>query len=330
MKKCIRSKKGTGFCVMALLTVFCLLSLPAVGAYGAVPGMAVVFKEAVRTPQFVISYVEYGDEPVQAGEDFTYTVAVMLSDGDEAMENTVVTLELPFGLSFADGNDRVYLGTIKPGYTYHADFKLHAREDLDGREYTMTVRMSGVGSYYGTYWEKEEKASVAVTPVEQLTVGSISFPERINAAYDDGSGMVEIPLINSGHVAVHNIEIRVEGEDFTEQEPYVVETLEPSQRENAVIQLSTETEGALSGALVITFEKADGTLWEECVSFQTESVYQPLEVDHSVRIRPSVMEEAPTVPDWVWLTTTIGCVAGAVVLFKMGQRWFYGMYREKD
>ncbi|HIS47517.1 MAG TPA: hypothetical protein IAB46_08205 [Candidatus Scybalocola faecigallinarum] len=194
----------------------------------------------------------------------------------------------------------------------------------------MTVRMSGVGSYYGTYWEKEEKASVAVTPVEQLTVGNISFPERINAAYDDGSGMVEIPLTNSGHVAVHNIEIRVEGEDFTEQEPYVVETLEPSQRENAVIQLSSETEGALSGALVITFEKADGTLWEERVSFQTESVYQPLEVDHSVRIRPSVMEEAPTVPDWVWLTTTIGCVAGAVVLFKMGQRWFYGMYREKD
>ena len=322
--------KGKRFCVMALLTVFCLLLFPTADAYGAVPGMAGIFKGAVRTPQFVISYVDYGDEPVQAGEDFIYTVAVMLSDGDEAMENTVVTLELPFGLSFADGNDRVYLGTIKPGYTYHADFNLHAREDLDGREYTMTARVSGVGSYYGTYWEKEDKVSVAVTPIEQLTVGHISFPERINAAYDDGSGMVEVPLTNSGHVAVHNIEIQVEGEDFKEQDPCVVETLEPSQRENAVIELSTETEGELAGELSIRFERSDGTLWEETIPFNVEGVYQPLEVDHSVRISPSVMEEDPAVPDLVWLAATMGCVAGAVVLFKMGQRWFYGMYGEKD
>ena len=321
-------KKRMSFCVMAIWTVLCLVLFPAADAYGAVPGRICVFREAARTPQFVVSYVDYGDEPVQAGKDFTYTVAVMLSDGDEAMENTVVCLELPFGLSFADGNDRVYLGTIQPGYIYHADFNLHAREDLDGREYTMTARMSGVGSYYGTYWEKEDKVSVAVTPIEQLTVGHISFPERINAAYNDGSGTVEVPLTNSGHVAIHNIEIRAEGENFKEQEPYVVETLEPSQRENAVIELSADTEGELSGELSISFEKSDGTLWEETIPFNVEGVYQPLEVDHSVRIHPSVMEEKGAVPDWVWLGATLGCVAGAVVLFKMGQRWFYGMYQQ--
>lgn len=291
--------------ILAIAVLLCLFTadLPA-GASG------------IRTSYFALTDVSFGDGPVMAGQEFDCVLTVRATDGDENIEGAVVVLTLPYGLSFAGDSDRVFLGTLQAGKSYAAPFRLRVDEDVRQTVCTVKASFLGTSSHFGIPLETTEDFQVSVTPAERLETNGLVLPERINAAYDDGSGRLDFTLSNNGYVPVTEVTVAIRGTDFEEQEPFYIEEMEPNARENVSLNLVAAEEGSLEGALIISYTNVLGEKKELSTPIAVESQYLKPEMDHTVTIDPGMIQEAPLVPDWVWLPVTLGAIAGAYFLYR--------------
>lgn len=301
-----RWKKKLSVCIRVLL---CVLLVAGAAQTTSLAG-------EIRTSYFSVTDVSYGDGPVMAGKEFDCVITVRATDGDENIEGAVVTLKLPYGLSFADGNDRVFLGTLLPGKSYGAPFKLKADDNIRQTNCTVDVRLSGSSSRFGIPLETSESFQISVTPAERLEITNWAVPETINAAYDDGGGQFEFTLSNKGYVPVTDVEVSITGNGFEKQEPFYIEEMEPEAASNISMNLETREEGELEGKLMISYINILGEKKFLERSFSVTGVYNKPEMNHNVVIDPEMIAQEPVVPDWVWVPVTFGAIAGAVCLYK--------------
>ena len=278
---------------------------------------------SVRTSYFSVIDVSYGDGPVMAGTAFDCIVTVRVTDGDENIEGAVAVLELPYGLSFEDGNDRVFLGTLAPGTSYEASFRLRVDDNVRQTICNVSVQLSGTSSRFGIPLETKEGFQISVTPAERLKTEGLSLPEQINAAYDDGSGRLDFSLSNNGYVPVTEVEVFVRGDAFLVQEPFYIEEIQPSAKANVTLNLVTGEEGSHKGEIVISYLNVLGEKKEVAEPFVVEGIYHMPEFSHDIVIDPGMIKEVPAVPDWVWVPVTLGALVGAGLLYKKCRRLWH-------
>ena len=273
-------------------------------------------EKLIRASQFAVGDVYYGDSPILAGTDFDCSITIMATQGDENIKNAIVSLSLPTGLSFVDDTDRVYLGTLKAGRSYTADFRLRADERIRNTVCTLTVGLSGVSSYYALPLDKKETVQINVTPVERLAISNLTLPETINAAYDDGGGQFGFTLTNKGYASVTNVEISIEGDAFESGSPYVIEELKASEGVGVNLNLVTQEEGELAGSIQISYVNDFGETKVFDEPIQVVAEYRKAEINHNITVNPGIIQEPPLVPDWVWVIVTLGAVLGFVVMIR--------------
>lgn len=273
-------------------------------------------EKLIRASQFAVGDVYYGDSPILAGTDFDCSITIMATQGDENIKNAIVSLSLPTGLSFVDDTDRVYLGTLKAGRSYTADFRLRADERIRNTVCTLTVGLSGVSSYYALPLDKKETVQINVTPVERLAISNLTLPETINAAYDDGGGQFGFTLTNKGYAPVTDVEISIEGDAFESGSPYVIEELKASEGVGVNLNLVTQEEGELAGSIQISYVNDFGETKVFDEPIQVVAEYRKAEINHNITVNPGIIQEPPLVPDWVWVIVTLGAVLGFVVMIR--------------
>lgn len=279
-------------------------------------------EKVIRASQFAVSDVYYGDAPVVAGSDFDCTITVTATRGDENIKEARISLELPYGLSFVEESDRLYLGTLISGQSYTADFRLHADESIRNKVCSLTVKLSGVSSYYALPLEKEERVQINISPVERLEISNLQLPEKINAAYDDGSGYFQFMLTNRGYAPVTDVEITIEGDAFETGGPVIFEELKSSESQSVSLNLVSQEEGLLSGNIHISYINDFGEEKSLDEPIQVAAEYRKAEISHNIVIDPGSIQEVPLIPDWIWVVVSLGAVAGGVVIVRRIARAF--------
>ena len=272
------------------------------------------------TPYLEITGISYGDGPAEAGTDFECTVTVTVSDGDEAIENAVVSLTLPYGLTFAKPTDRVYLGTLQPGYSYNAVFLLHVDRDIRQSTATVEAYISGVSSLYGIPMEMREDVQIAVRRAERIEIRELVVPSEVNAAYDDGSGRISFTLANQGETDIKDIEITVTGEGFLPAKPVSIEGIPSLSEEAVTVSVMPEDEGDFEGTLCVSYTSDGGSRREIKEPVKIHAFYQQAGISHDVIIDPAVIQPEPVIPDWVWAAATFGAIVGLIIILRKLRR----------
>lgn len=276
--------------------------------------METISEKLIRASQFIVDDIYYGDSPVLAGTDFDCAITIAATQGDESIKNAIVSLSLPYGLSFVEDTDRVFLGTLEAGKRYKANFRLHADESIRNTICTLTVILSGVSSYYALPLDKKDTVQINLTPVENIAITSLELPEKINAAYDDGSGRFGFTLTNKGYAAVRDVEISIEGDAFESTSSFIVEELKASEDASVNLNLVTQEEGTLTGNIHITYINNFGETKELNETIKVEAEYRKAEINHDIVISPEIIQEPPLIPDWIWIIVTLGAVLGGIWL----------------
>lgn len=285
---------------------------------GAEVTTGTVPEKLIRASQFAVSDIYYGDSSVMAGTDFDCSITVLATPGDEDIKNAIIALSLPYGLSFVEDTDRVYLGTLKAGQSYKADFRLHADENIRNTVCAMTVGLSGVSSYYALPLEKKETVQINVIPVERLVISNLQLPEKINAAYDDGSGQFDFTLSNKGYASVTDIKIFVEGDAFENNSSFMIEELKASENASISLNLVTQEEGPLTGNIHISYINNFGEAKELDEPIKVFAEYRKAEINHDIIIDPGITQETPLIPDWIWVIVTLGALlSGGLLIHKI-------------
>ena len=268
------------------------------------------------TPYVEITAIDYGDRLVEAGTDFKCTVTVTVTSGDEAIENAVVQVKLPYGLSFGEMTDRVYLGTIQPGYSYDAVFLLHVDGDVRQSVCTLETYVSGVSSVYGIPIEMREDVQIGIARADRIEIRNLILPDEVNAAYNDGSRKMTFELENKGDTEIRDVEIYLKGENLSAEEVKVIDQLPPLGGENVTLNIQPETEGELEGELVVSYLSSGGERKELREDVQINAYYERAELSHNIVIDPGIIQPEPLFPDWVWGLSTFGVITGGIIIFR--------------
>lgn len=283
---------------------------------GATDATSTNNEKVSRMSQFLVKAVDYGDTSVTAGMDFDCKITVMVTQGDESISNSLIALSLPYGISFADNTDRVYLGTLDAGKCYDVVFHLHVDESLSQKKATLKVHLTGSSSYSGISLEKEDDIEISTAPIEHLTINNLVLPDKINAAYDDGAGWLQFTLTNKGYAPVSDVKVSIEGESFSETDPFVIEELKESSSETVNLNLITNMEGTLEGNIFISYTNASGEFKQIREPIKVEAEYRKAEINHDIVINPELIQEKPLLPDWVWVIVTMGAIVGLAIFIK--------------
>ncbi len=245
-----------------------------------------------------------------------------VSKGRENIENTVVNLELPYGLSFSTATDRVYLGTIKPGYSYNAVFLLHADEDIRQTVCTIDTYVSGISSIYGIPMEMRESVQIGIERAERIEIRDLVIPDQVNAAYDDGSRTISFLLENKGNTEIKDIEISAVGDGLLPGDFVTIDQLPSLAEESVILSITPEKEGEYEGNIVVCYTNEAGTRKELIEPVKIKAFYQRAEINHELTIVPGTIEEALLVPDWIWGIVTFSAIVGAVIILRKIKRAF--------
>ena len=106
-------------------------------------------KENAKTPSLMVRTSGYG-EVVTAGEEFTLSLGIYATDGNENLNDVIVTLNLPENVSLSGGSLTQYVGTLAPKTTKNLNFNVLPSAGFAGTVADISVTLTGTGADSGT------------------------------------------------------------------------------------------------------------------------------------------------------------------------------------
>ena len=120
------------------------------------------------TPNLMIRASSYGNEAVVAGTPFTLTLTLYATGGQENLNDVVISLTLPDGITMTSGSLSSYLGTMAPKSTRDVSFSLTPSAGFTGGVANITVNSVGTGA----------DTNKAVTGMSTTILVPVSQPDR--------------------------------------------------------------------------------------------------------------------------------------------------------
>ena len=122
-----------------------------------------VDKDQTTSPNLLVRTSSYGDS-VTAGQAFDLSLGLYATDGNENLDDVIVSLTLPENISLNGGSLSSYIGTICPKQTRDVTFQVMPASGFTGTVASITVNMTGTGSVTG----KEVSGTTTISvPVSQ-------------------------------------------------------------------------------------------------------------------------------------------------------------------
>ena len=272
----------------------------------------------VLIPTVILKQVAYPEGGILPGEAFELDLMIVATQGSYNINHLIATLELPDGVTFKETN-HYYVGSMSPGQTARAIFKLSADESINASELEFSVSFSGLSAQDNQKISAQTSFILPVRRVSKLEIQTLSIPQTVNTGYKDGSQSTIISLKNTGHADAKNIEIKLDGEDLvlenTEDGTDVctIEKIEAGQTAMQMFDIVCKNEGEHQGILILTYTDEDGNTEKIVRDITLQAMYIKADVDQTVLVNENLIQEDTHIPVWVWIFIGV-IILGAIYM----------------
>ena len=271
-------------------------------------------KENAKTPSLMVRTSGYG-EVVTAGEEFTLSLGIYATDGNENLNDVIVTLNLPENVSLSGGSLTQYVGTLTPKATKTLNFNVLPSAGFSGTVADISVTLTGTGADSGAAANATPfTVSVPVTQPDRFEVGQLEMQDTVNVG---DTASVTLSYVNKGKRELGNLEARLTGTNIGSESYQDLGNLNAGSEGSVDFDITPDAAGTISGVITLTYEDANGKIQTVSKDFTaTAEEYS----DPWGGMDPGMEEPMPEEPQqtglpvWGWVLIVLGGAAVVVVI----------------
>lgn len=264
------------------------------------------------TPNLMIRASSYGNETVVAGTPFTLTLTLYATGGQESLNDVVISLTLPDGITMTSGSLSNYLGTMAPKSTRDVSFSLTPNAGFTGGVANITVNSVGTGADTNkAVTGMSTTISVPVSQPDRFEVGQLELSDSINLGE---SASVTLNFVNKGRNAISNLEATLSGTNLgADTTVQYVGNLNAGASNSVDFDMTPTEEGSASGTITLTYEDANGTVKTASKNFSF-SVQPAMDYSGFDDYDPSMDEQQSGLPVWIYVAIAAAVIVVIVVI----------------
>ena len=267
-----------------------------------------VDKDQTTSPNLLVRTSSYGDS-VTAGQAFDLSLGLYATDGNENLDDVIVSLTLPENISLNGGSLSSYLGTICPKQTRDVTFQVMPASGFTGTVASITVNMTGTGSVTGKEVSGTTTISVPVSQPDRFEVGQLELSG--DTIYVGDTGSVSLSYVNKGKNPVSNLEARLTGTNLGAGGYQYLGNLAAGTEGSVDFDIVPDAAGTVSGIITLNYEDASGNPQTISKDFSVSAEEMNMDDFTNDPSMDDVQPEQTGMPVWAWVL--IG-VCGAVVV----------------
>ena len=266
-----------------------------------------VDKDQTTSPNLLVRTSSYGDSVI-AGTPFTLSLGLYATDGNENLNDVIVSLTLPENILLNSGSLSNYVGTIAAKQTRDVTFEVMPSAGFTGTVANITVNMTGTGSITGKEVSGTTTISVPVSQPNRFEVGQLELSS--DTIYVGDTGSVSLTYVNKGKNPVSNLEARLTGTNLGAGSYQYLGNLNAGTEGSVDFDITPDAAGAVSGIITLSYEDASGNPQTVSKDFSVSAEEMSMD-DFYDPSMDDVQPEQTGMPVWAWVL--IG-VCGAVVV----------------
>ena len=278
-----------------------------------------VDKDQTTTPNLIVRTSNYGDT-VTAGTAFTLSLGLYATDGNEALNDVIVSLTLPENISLGGGSLSNYVGSMAAKSMRDVTFSVLPAAGFTGTVADITVNMTGTGAISGKAVTSTTAISVPISQPDRFEVGQLQLSSESIMVGDTGS--VTLTYVNKGKNAIGNLEARLTGTNLGGENYQYLGNLNAGTEGSVDFDITPDAAGNISGVITLNYEDASGnprTVSKDFTATAEEMSYDDYMPDYD----PSMDEPQQTgMPIWGWvlIVVCVGVVVAVIVVVVLRKR----------
>ena len=278
-----------------------------------------VDKDQTTTPNLLVRTSNYGDA-VTAGNPFTLSLGLYATDGNETLNDVIVSLTLPENISLNGGSLSNYVGSMAAKSMRDVTFSVLPAAGFTGTVADITVNMTAVGDITGKAVSSTTTISIPVSQPDRFEVGQLQLSSDTMTVGDTGS--VTLSYVNKGKNPIGNLEARLTGTNLGGESYQYLGNLNAGTEGSVDFDITPDAAGNISGIITLNYEDASGnprTISKDFTATAEEVNYDDAMPDYD----PSMDEPQQTgMPVWGWvlIVVCVGVVVAVVVVVIVRKR----------
>ena len=278
-----------------------------------------VDKDQTTTPNLLVRTSNYGDA-VTAGSPFTLSLGLYATDGNETLNDVIVSLTLPENISLNGGSLSNYVGSMAAKSMRDVTFSVLPAAGFTGTVADITVNMTAVGDITGKAVSSTTTISIPVSQPDRFEVGQLQLSSDTMMVGDTGS--VTLSYVNKGKNPIGNLEARLTGTNLGGESYQYLGNLNAGTEGSVDFDITPDAAGNISGIITLNYEDASGnprTISKDFAATAEEVNYDDAMPDYD----PSMDEPQQTgMPVWGWvlIVVCVGVVVAVVVVVIVRKR----------
>ena len=278
-----------------------------------------VDKDQTTTPNLLVRTSNYGDA-VTAGSPFTLSLGLYATDGNETLNDVIVSLTLPENISLNGGSLSNYVGSMAAKSMRDVTFSVLPAAGFTGTVADITVNMTAVGDITGKAVSSTTTISIPVSQPDRFEVGQLQLSSDTMMVGDTGS--VTLSYVNKGKNPIGNLEARLTGTNLGGESYQYLGNLNAGTEGSVDFDITPDAAGNISGIITLNYEDASGnprTISKDFTATAEEVNYDDAMPDYD----PSMDEPQQTgMPVWGWvlIVVCVGVVVAVVVVVIVRKR----------
>jgi len=278
-----------------------------------------VDKDQTTTPNLLVRTSNYGDA-VTAGSPFTLSLGLYATDGNETLNDVIVSLTLPENISLNGGSLSNYVGSMTAKSMRDVTFSVLPAAGFTGTVADITVNMTAVGDITGKAVSSTTTISIPVSQPDRFEVGQLQLSSDTMMVGDTGS--VTLSYVNKGKNPIGNLEARLTGTNLGGESYQYLGNLNAGTEGSVDFDITPDAAGNISGIITLNYEDASGnprTISKDFTATAEEMNYDDAMPDYD----PSMDEPQQTgMPVWGWvlIVVCVGVVVAVVVVVIVRKR----------
>lgn len=278
-----------------------------------------VDKDQTTSPNLLVRTSSYGDSVI-AGSPFTLSLGLYATDGNESLNDVIVSLTLPENISLGGGSLSNYVGSMAAKSMQNITFSVLPAAGFTGTVADITVNMTGTGAISGKAVSSTTAISVPISQPDRFEVGQLQLSSESIMVGDTGS--VTLSYVNKGKNAIGNLEARLTGTNLGGENYQYLGNLNAGTEGSVDFDITPDAAGNISGVITLNYEDASGN--PRTISKDFTATAEEMNYDDYMPDSDSNMDEPQQtgMPVWGWvlIVVCVGVVVAVIVVVVLRKR----------
>ena len=278
-----------------------------------------VDKDQTTSPNLLVRTSSYGDS-VTAGQAFDLSLGLYATDGNENLDDVIVSLTLPENISLGGGSLSNYVGSMAAKSMQNITFSVLPAAGFTGTVADITVNMTGTGAISGKAVSSTTAISVPISQPDRFEVGQLQLSSESIMVGDTGS--VTLSYVNKGKNAIGNLEARLTGTNLGGENYQYLGNLNAGTEGSVDFDITPDAAGNITGVITLNYEDASGN--PRTISKNFTATAEEMNYDDYMPDSDSNMDEPQQtgMPVWGWvlIVVCVGVVVAVIVVVVLRKR----------